>query len=51
MAARGHDVRIECLIQGEVVELSGHGPSLPAGLAPGLSLKVKPLRPRIYAAA
>jgi sulfate transport system ATP-binding protein len=50
IAARGPDVRIECLIEGEVVELQAHGPTLPAGVAPGLSLRIKPLRPRVYAA-
>jgi sulfate transport system ATP-binding protein len=50
VAARGHDVRIECLIEGQLFELSAHGPTLPVGVAPGLSLRVKPLRPRVYAA-
>jgi sulfate transport system ATP-binding protein len=49
IAARGPDVRIECLIEGAVVELQAHGPTLPAGVAPGLSLRIKPLRPRVYA--
>ena len=50
MASRGHDVRVECLIEGEVLELSAHAPSLPAGMAPGQSLRVKPLRPQLYPA-
>ncbi|WP_375163832.1 sulfate/molybdate ABC transporter ATP-binding protein [Phenylobacterium sp.] len=49
VAARGPDVRIECLIEGEVVELQAHGPTLPAGVAPGLAVRVKPLRPQVYA--
>ena len=48
VAQRGPDVRIECLIEGQVLELEAHGPTLPNGVAPGLSLRVKPLRPRVY---
>jgi sulfate/thiosulfate transport system ATP-binding protein len=51
IAARGPDVRIECVIEGQVIELQAHGPTLPAGVAAGLSLRVKPLRPRVYPAA
>ncbi|MFC3070557.1 sulfate/molybdate ABC transporter ATP-binding protein [Phenylobacterium soli] len=50
VSARGPDVRIDCLIEGRALELQAHGPALPAGVAPGLSLRVKPLRPRVYAA-
>jgi sulfate transport system ATP-binding protein len=50
VVARGPDVRIECLIEGELVELQAHGPTLPAGVAPGLALRIKPLRPRVFAA-
>lgn len=49
IAARGPVVRIECAIEGAVVELQAHGLTLPAGVAPGLSLRIKPLRPRVYA--
>ena len=48
VAQRGPDVRIECVIEGQVFELEAHGPTLPTGVAPGLSLRVKPLRPRVY---
>jgi sulfate transport system ATP-binding protein len=48
VAQRGPDVRIECVIEGEVFELEAHGPTLPSGVAPGLGLRVKPLRPRVY---
>jgi sulfate transport system ATP-binding protein len=41
-------VRIECLIEGRVFELEAHGPTMPPGVAPGLSLRIKPLRPRVY---
>jgi sulfate transport system ATP-binding protein len=51
IAARGPDVRIECVIEGRVVELEAHGPTLPVGVAPGLSLRIKPLRPKVYAGA
>jgi sulfate transport system ATP-binding protein len=50
VAARGPDVRIECLIEGKVFELEAHGPTMPPGVAPGLALRIKPLRPRVYAA-
>jgi len=50
VAARGPDVRIECLIEGRPMELEAHGQAAPAGVAPGLSVRVKPLRPRVYAA-
>jgi sulfate transport system ATP-binding protein len=50
VAQRGPDVRIECVIEGQVVELQAHGPTLPPGVAPGLALRVRPLRPIIYAA-
>jgi sulfate/thiosulfate transport system ATP-binding protein len=50
VAARGPDVRIECLIEGQVLELEAHGPTMPAGVAPGLSVRIKPLRPKVYAA-
>jgi sulfate transport system ATP-binding protein len=48
VAQRGPDVRIECVIEGKVFELEAHGPTLPNGVAPGLALRVRPLRPRIY---
>jgi sulfate transport system ATP-binding protein len=50
VAQRGPDVRIECVIEGQMVELQAHGPTLPPGVAPGLALRVRPLRPIIYAA-
>jgi sulfate transport system ATP-binding protein len=50
VAARGPDVRIECLIEGQVLELEAHGPTMPTGVAPGLAVRVKPLRPRVYPA-
>jgi sulfate transport system ATP-binding protein len=49
IAARGPDVRIECAVEGRVLELQAHGPTMPPGVAPGLALRVKPLRPRVYA--
>jgi sulfate transport system ATP-binding protein len=50
VTARGHEVRIECTIEGRVFELSAHGPTLPVGVAPGLALRVKPQRSQIYPA-
>ncbi|WP_374468900.1 sulfate/molybdate ABC transporter ATP-binding protein [Phenylobacterium sp.] len=51
VAQRGPDVRIECVIQGQVFELEAHGPTLPTGVTPGQPVRVQPMRPRIYAAA
>jgi sulfate transport system ATP-binding protein len=51
VAQRGPDVRIDCTIESQPMELIGHGPTLPPGVAPGLSVRVKPLRPQVYAAA
>ena len=50
VVSRGPDVRIECAIEGQTVELLAHGPTLPVGVAPGLALRIKPMRPRVYAA-
>ena len=50
VAQRGPDVRIECAIEGRVFELEAHGPTMPAGLAPGLAVRVRPMRPRVYPA-
>jgi sulfate transport system ATP-binding protein len=48
VAQRGPDVRIECVIEGQIFELEAHGPTLPPGVAPGLSVRIKPTRPRVY---
>ncbi|WP_296595938.1 sulfate/molybdate ABC transporter ATP-binding protein [Phenylobacterium sp.] len=50
VAQRGPDVRIDCLVEGAPMELVGHGPTLPPGVTPGLSVRIKPLRPQVYAA-
>ncbi|RAK58147.1 sulfate ABC transporter ATP-binding protein [Phenylobacterium deserti] len=50
LSARGPDVRIECALNGQIVELHAHGPTMPAGLLPGAAVRVTPLRPRVYAA-
>lgn len=50
VAQRGPDVRIDCLIGGAPTELQAHGPSLPPGVAPGVSVRIRPLRPQVYAA-
>ncbi|MBW8815967.1 MAG: sulfate/molybdate ABC transporter ATP-binding protein [Caulobacterales bacterium] len=50
VAQRGPDVRIDCRIEGHAMELIGHGPTLPIGVAPGLSVRIKPFRPQVYAA-
>ena len=50
VAARGPDVRIECLIEGRLFELTARGPGVPGGVAPGLSLRIRPMQPKVYAA-
>lgn len=50
VAQRGPDVRIDCIVEGQVMELQAHGPSLPTGVAVGAALRVIPSRPRAYAA-
>jgi sulfate transport system ATP-binding protein len=49
VARRGPDVRIECQVEGAPMELQAHGPSLPHGVTPGLSVRIRPLRPQVYA--
>jgi sulfate transport system ATP-binding protein len=50
-AARGPKVRIDCIIEGHAMELEAHSRDAPVGVAPGLAVRIKPLRPRVYAAA
>jgi len=50
VAQRGPDVRIDCHVAGEPMELVGHGPTLPPGVAPGLAVRIRPLRPQVYPA-
>ena len=50
IAQRGPDVRIDCRVAGAPMELQAHGPSLPPGVAAGLSVRIMPLRPQVYAA-
>lgn len=45
---RGSEARVACLIEGRLFELTARGPTLPNGIAPGLSVRVKPLRPQVY---
>jgi sulfate transport system ATP-binding protein len=51
VVSRGPDVRIDCVIEGQTFELQAHGPTLPVGVAPGLAVRVKPIRPRVYRTA
>jgi sulfate transport system ATP-binding protein len=50
VVTRGPDVRIDCMIEGQLVELQAHGPTMPPGVAAGLSLRIQPIRPQVYAA-
>jgi sulfate transport system ATP-binding protein len=45
VALRGADVRIECVALGEPLELIARAP---AGLAPGASVRLRPIRPTLY---
>ena len=49
VAPRGSGVRIECRIEGQILELQAQG-AAPPNVAPGRSVRVKPRRPRIYPA-
>jgi sulfate transport system ATP-binding protein len=50
-SVRGPKTRIECVIGGSVMELEAHARAAPAGVAPGHSVRVRPMRPKVYAAA
>jgi len=50
MAARGPEVRVECLSGGRTLELLAHGPSLPPEVRMGAPVRVIPVRPLVYAA-
>jgi sulfate transport system ATP-binding protein len=50
VAARGPEIRIECLIEGQLIELKSHELAAPAGVTPGVTVRVRPLRPRLYRA-
>jgi len=46
---RGADVRLDCLIDGRILELQAETEDLPAGLTVGTEVRVHPLRPQVYA--
>jgi sulfate transport system ATP-binding protein len=48
IARRGAGARVDCVIEGRLFELESRGSALPPGVAAGLGLRVKPLRPRVY---
>ena len=49
IAQRGADVRLDCLIDGRILELQAENEDLPAGLTVGTEVSVRPLRPQVYA--
>jgi sulfate transport system ATP-binding protein len=49
-AARGPKLRIDCLVDARPMELEAHGREAPPGVASGLAVRIRPLRPRIYPA-
>jgi sulfate transport system ATP-binding protein len=50
-SVRGPKTRLECLVAGVPMELEVHGGSSPIGVTPGETVRVRPERPKIYAAA
>ena len=48
VATRGLDVKVECVAEGQTMEL--HARSIPAGtdLRPGATVRVRPMRPAVY---
>ncbi|MBL8770815.1 MAG: sulfate/molybdate ABC transporter ATP-binding protein, partial [Phenylobacterium sp.] len=48
-ARRGSQVRIECRMGGEPMELRGHAQTALEAVAPGARMRVRPLRPQVYA--
>jgi sulfate transport system ATP-binding protein len=49
-SVRGPKTRIECLVAGVPMELEAHGRAAPAGVTPGETVRVRPVRPKVYAA-
>jgi sulfate transport system ATP-binding protein len=48
VAARGPELRIDCTIGGAPLELKVRAPLAPAGVSPGLGMRVVPTRFRVY---
>jgi len=46
--ARGPDLRIECLVEGQSLELHARAPIPPAGVAAGMAVRFRPTRPAVY---
>jgi hypothetical protein len=42
-------MRLDCLVAGVPMELEAHGRRAPAGVTPGATVRVKPVRPKVYA--
>ncbi|MDB5446222.1 MAG: cysA [Phenylobacterium sp.] len=49
-SVRGPKTRIDCLVAGQVMELETHAAAAPAGVTPGRTIRIKPTRPKVYAA-
>jgi sulfate transport system ATP-binding protein len=49
VSKRGADVRIDTLVDGQLLELMVHGSQLPQSVTVGAAARVRPQRPRIYA--
>jgi sulfate transport system ATP-binding protein len=47
----GPKTRIDCLVAGVPMELEAHGRAAPPGVSPGHTVRVRPVRPKVYAAA
>ena len=48
VAARGPELRIDCTIDGAPLELKARAPLAPAGVSPGLGVRVIPTRFKLY---
>jgi sulfate transport system ATP-binding protein len=48
VAYRGPDVRIDCLVESQLLELEAHQSTAPPGVVPGHAIRIRPLRSRVY---
>jgi sulfate transport system ATP-binding protein len=47
-AARGPDLRIDCMVEGLLLELKARAPIPPAGVATGMAVRFRPTRPMLF---
>jgi sulfate transport system ATP-binding protein len=46
--SRGPELRIDCIVEGQALELRARAPILPAGVATGLAVRFSPSRLKVY---